>query len=359
MNASPLEIRLALRLGEFSLELDLQLPGHGVTAVFGPSGCGKTTLLRCLAGLHRAERGRVVVSGEVWQDERLFLAAHRRAVGVVFQEASLFGHLTVQGNLDYGHRRIAPAQRRVAMDAAVELLGLAALLGRRPDSLSGGERQRVAIARALLVSPQLLLMDEPLASLDAQRKAEILPFLDRLQRELTMPLVYVSHSAAEVARLADHLVLMQAGRCLANGAASELMARLDLPLARDEAAGVVVSGTVAHRDTQWHLLRVDFDGGSLWVRDQGQPLGRGVRVRVLARDVSLALAEPVGSSIVNSFAGTVEALGDDDHPALLLARVRVGATALLARLTRQSAHRLGLVVGSSVWAQVKSVALFD
>ncbi|HEY1392919.1 MAG TPA: molybdenum ABC transporter ATP-binding protein, partial [Methylibium sp.] len=206
---------MSLRLARpgFALELDCILPGGGVTALFGPSGCGKTTVLRALAGLERA-KGRVVVNGEVWQDDasKAFVPTHRRAIGYVIQEPTLFPHLDVRRNLVYGLRRIPPQQRRIGMDRALSLLGIGHLLDRAPSSLSGGERQRVAIARALLTSPQLLLMDEPLAALDAARKAEILPYLERLHVELRMPIVYVTHSMEEVARLVDHLVLMESGR---------------------------------------------------------------------------------------------------------------------------------------------------
>jgi molybdate transport system ATP-binding protein len=246
-------------------------------------------------------------------------------------------------------------------------------MARRPATWSGGERQRVAIARALASQPRLLLMDEPLAALDAQRKAELLPYLDRLQAELDIPIVYVSHAIDEVARLADHLVLMGAGRVLAAGALTEMLARLDLPLALGEDAGVVLAARVGARDAHWQLARLDVDaagaapagaepGGDcrFWARDPGLPLGQPVRLRVLARDVSLARTPQTGTSISNQLSGTVEALADDaSHPALALVRVRVGGTALVARLTRRSAHALALRPGMPIWAQVKSVALLE
>ena len=208
-----IDARLALPRRGFTLDVALALPQTGVTALFGPSGCGKTTVLRALAGLERAA-GRVALGAEVWQDDAAgrFVPTHERAIGYVIQEAALFPHLDVRRNLAYGLKRIAPGERRIALDQVVELLGITHLLERRPDTLSGGERQRVAIARALATSPKLLLMDEPLAALDAKRKAEVLPYLDRLHAELGIPIVYVSHAIDEVARLADHLVLMDAGR---------------------------------------------------------------------------------------------------------------------------------------------------
>jgi molybdate transport system ATP-binding protein len=355
-----IEADLRLARPAFTLDVSLRLPGRGVSAVFGPSGCGKTTVLRALAGLERAA-GRVVLEGEVWQNDPTgrFVPTHRRALGYVIQEAALFPHLDVRRNLDYGLKRIAPAERRIALEQVIDLLGIGPLMARRPATLSGGERQRVAIARALASSPRLLLMDEPLAALDARRKAELLPYLLRLHSELALPIVYVSHSLDEVAQLADHLVLMEAGRVLASGPLAELLSRLDLPLAWGDDAGVVLDGVVGARDAPWQLARLDVAGGSssLWVRDQGLALGRRVRVRALARDVSLALAPQPGSSIGNQLQGTVEALADDNHPALTLVRVRVGSVPVVARLTRRSAHALGLAPGVPVWAQVKTVAL--
>ena len=208
-----LTARFELSHPGFTLDVDLALPGSGVTALFGPSGSGKTSCLRCVAGLEPAARGRLVVAGETWQDSDrgLFLPPHRRALGYVFQDANLFEHLDVRRNLLFGWKRVAPAARRLALEQVVELLGIEGLLARMPARLSGGERQRVGIARALLTSPRLLLMDEPLAALDAERKAEILPYLERLTGELALPILYVSHAPDEVARLADHLVLLEQG----------------------------------------------------------------------------------------------------------------------------------------------------
>ena len=361
-----IEARLALPRGAFTLDVALALPARGVTALYGPSGCGKTTVLRALAGLERAA-GRVAFDGTVWQDDahNLFVPTHRRAIGYVIQEAALFPHLNVRDNLAYGLKRVAATQRRIKLDQVLGLLGIGHLLQRRPDTLSGGERQRVAIARALATSPALLLMDEPLAALDAKRKAEVLPYLDRLHQELGIPIVYVSHAIDEVARLADHLVLMEAGRVLAQGPLADMLSRLDLPVAFGDDAGVVLDAVIGERDAQWQLARLDVGGSAcqLWTRDQGLEVGRPVRLRVLARDVSLARTPQTGTSIANQLHGTVEAIADDEHPALALVRVRVGAGAgavpLVARLTRRSAHALGLAPGMPVWAQVKTVALME
>jgi molybdate transport system ATP-binding protein len=361
----------------FSLDVALALPERGVSALFGPSGCGKTTLLRALAGLEPAARGRVALGPRVWQDDAagVRVPTHQRALGYVFQDAALLPHLDVQRNLAFGQHRVAPAARRVPLEQAVELLGLGALMARRPATLSGGERQRVAIARALASSPDLLLMDEPLAALDAARKAEILPYLERLNSSLAIPLVYVSHAIDEVARLADHLVLLDAGHVVADGPLAAMLARIDLPLARGEDAGVVLRGVVGARDAAWHLARLDVPHAgpangdatfSLWSRDQGLAVGQPVRLRVLARDVSLTRAPQTQTSIGNQLACRVEAIAPGEHPALALVRVRVvegsvnggsPGPVLVARLTQRSAHALGLEPGLAVWAQVKTVAL--
>ncbi len=352
-----IQARFHHRYAGFTLDVDLQLPGKGVTALFGPSGCGKTTLLRCMAGLTRADQGQLTVNGEVWQDDEHCRPTHQRPLGYVFQEASLFAHLNVRRNLQYGQARVQKTERRIELGSVVELLGIAHLLERMPQGLSGGERQRVAIARALLTSPRLLLMDEPLAALDIARKMEFLPYLERLHDELDIPVVYVSHAPDEVARLADHIVLMQEGRTVAAGPLTETLARLDLPIHLGEDAGVVLRAVVVERDTAWHLARVEFPGGSLWVRDGGQPIGHAVRVRILARDVSIALAPVAGTSIQNCLQATVEQMAGDYHPALSLLRLRLGQSPLLARLTRRSAAALELESGKLVWVQIKAVAL--
>ena len=358
-----IEVTLRLPRGAFTLDVALQLPSRGVSALFGPSGCGKTTLLRGLAGLAHARGGRVVVDGQVWQDDAagVFVPVHRRAVGMVFQEASLFEHLDVRANVEFGWKRLAPSERRVSLDDAIAWTGIGPLLGRSPSGLSGGERQRVAIARALAVSPRLLLMDEPLAALDAVRKAEILPAIERVHELSGIAIVYVSHAIAEVARLADHVVLMDAGRAVAAGGVAELLSRLDLPLPPGEDAGVVLLGEVGALEAAWHLARLDVPGASFWTRDPALPIGHRLRLRVLARDVSLSLVAQPDSSIANQIPAVVEAIADDAHPSQVLVRLRTreGSSALLARVTRRSAQSLALAPGLPVWAMVKSVALLD
>lgn len=354
---SALELRIRLERAGFLLDVDVAVPARGITAVFGPSGSGKTTLLRCVAGLERPATARVVVAGEAWDDSArgLHLPTHRRPLGYVFQEASLFDHLDVAGNLDFGRRRAGrPAE---ALAPLLDLLGIAPLLRRWPHELSGGERQRVAIARALATQPSLLLLDEPLAALDLARRREILPWLERLRDELRIPMLYVSHSGDEVARLADHLVLMEAGRVRAAGPLAETLARIDLPALPGEEAGALLHGTLAERDARWHLAQVRFAGGALWIADAGLPLGREVRVRVLARDISLALQPPEGSSIQNVLPCTVRAVGPGAHASQALVQLACGESLLLARITARAADALQLAPGRNIWAQVKSAAL--
>jgi molybdate transport system ATP-binding protein len=345
-------------LGGFRLDVSFNLPGRGVTAILGVSGSGKTSLLRCIAGLQRADSGRLIVNGAVWQDDAagVFLPVHRRPLGFVFQDASLFAHLDVRRNLAYGRSRVPAAERRVSLEQAVELLGIAPLMARRPDTLSGGERQRVAIARALATSPRLLLMDEPLAALDLQRKAEVLPYLERLQAELELPILYVSHAPDEVARLADHLLLLEAGRVTAAGPTRELLTRLDLPLAHGDAAAAVIAATVRHLEPDWQLAHLEFSGGQISLPSQTLQPGQRVRLRIQARDVSLSLLRQEGSSVLNVFAATVTGLAGDS-PGQLMVSLDAGGSTLLARITRKSAAALQLQPGSPVFAQVKGVAV--
>lgn len=344
--------------GGFVLDVKLDVPGRGVTAIFGSSGSGKTTLLRCIAGLERARSARLMVNGEVWQDDKnnVFLPVHQRPLGFVFQEASLFKHLNVQQNLDFGQRRVPAAQRRVSLEQAIELLGLQQLLQQSSQTLSGGERQRVAIARALATSPRVLLMDEPLASLDVARKAEILPYLERLHDELDIPVLYVSHAPDEVARLADHLVLLEAGRVLASGNTRELMTRLDLPMAHGDSAAAIVEAVVTRVEPEYHLSYADFAGGQISLLNPSLKPGQNVRVRIQARDVSLTLAKQQGTSVLNIFAVTVTGVSNDS-PGQVMVALDAGGNALLARVTQKSAEGLGLCAGSRVFAQVKGVAV--
>lgn len=358
-----IKIKLYLALSEFSLDVDLRLPNQGVSVLFGHSGSGKTSILRCLAGLENAGSGTIRFGDYTWQDTKTFIPPHKRPVGYVFQEASLFNHLTAQGNLDYAIKRSNPKSTNgsrkatIELEQVIELFNIDNLLKRHPHQLSGGERQRVAIARTLLVQPELLLMDEPLSALDLPLKLEILPYLERIKRELDLPIVYVSHSAEEVARLADYLVLLDKGRVISTGTLSESLSSLDSPLKLGEEAGVVLEGRVLERDQEWKLARVRFDGGELWLRDRGHAIHSDVRVRILARDISLSKQQHGDTSIVNNKPATVVGISNDDHAGLALVRLQIGNAYLVSRVTKRSAHRLSLKIGDKIWAQIKSVAL--
>jgi molybdate transport system ATP-binding protein len=357
-----LKLHAQLRRADFALDVQLDLPGHGITALFGPSGSGKTTCLRVLAGLERAAQAVVQVGDEAWQDSArgVFVPTHRRALGYVFQEASLFDHLTVEGNLRFGFDRTPAAQRRHDWRHGLELLGIGHLLQRWPHELSGGERQRVAIARALATSPQLLLMDEPLAALDAARKAEILPWLEQLHQALDVPVVYVTHSLDEVARLADHLVLLEQGRVRAQGPVIELMSRADLPLAHGDGASALIEAVTCGLQNACGLCELRFDGGTLLLpqtRSVPLPERTPVRVRIQARDVSLSLVQPEHTSVLNILPATVTEVSDDG-PGQVLVGLRLGEhTRLLSRISRLSCERLGIAAGQAVFAQIKGVAM--
>lgn len=356
---SDVSVRIATRVGGFSLDVAFEAPGSGVTALFGPSGAGKTTVLRCIAGLERPRSGRIEVRGQIWQDsaERRFVPTHRRPLGFVFQDAALFPSTTVRGNLQYGLRRTRPERRRVGFDRVVDWLGLASVLDRRPATLSGGERQRVAIARAILAGPQLLLLDEPLASVDETRKGEILPYLETLHRELDVPVLYVSHARSEVLRLADHVILMDAGRVEGAGPIAEFATHLDLgPVGADEDIAAVAEGTALAVDDRFGLTRFGIPGGEVEVPVTGIVPGAGRRLRFLARDISVVLDRPGRTSILNVLAVTVVEIRRSSST-LPLVVLDTGGTRLLARVTRKSVDHLGLHPGQHVFAQIKGVAL--
>jgi molybdate transport system ATP-binding protein len=356
-----LEVDLARRLGAFEIAARFEA-GPGVTALFGRSGSGKTSIVNMLAGLLRPDAGRIVVDGETLFDRAagIDVPPERRRIGYVFQEARLLPHLGVRANLEYGARRAPRIAPRMPFDQVVAVLGIEELLHRRPHQLSGGEKQRVAIGRALLASPRLLLMDEPLASLDAPRRHEILSFIERLRANFAIPIVYVSHAMEEVIRLADTLVLVSNGRIAATGPVETLLSRLDLrPLTGRYEAGAVIAARVAGGDPEYGLTHLVFPGGVLRVSQLDLPEGTVVRVRIRARDVSLALARPTDISVLNMFEGTVAEIGadfDDATGPQLDVRLDIGVP-LWARITRRSAHDLGIVPGKRVHALVKSVAI--
>jgi molybdate transport system ATP-binding protein len=363
VNASP-AIRAEFRgtIGKFALDAGFTAPAKGVTALFGPSGCGKTTVLRCIAGLLRVN-GICEIDDEVWQDENgAFLPTYRRPLGYVFQEASLFQHLSVRRNLLFGapRRETARGKGSIAFDEVVELLGVGRLLDRSPRNLSGGERQRVAIGRALLSGPKLLLMDEPLSALDRATKNEILPFLERLRDRLNLPVVYITHDIAEVERLADQIVLMDTGRVIASGPLEELQSDPSLPLAIARDAAVSLDGVVRASDRNYGLVTLDVRGGSLIAPAPPATPGERRRIRVIAGDVSLTLEKPGPSSILNILPSRIvsmQPVESNEVVAVVTLGVDGAGARLLSRLTRKSWEALGLSEGASVYAQVKAVAL--
>ena len=359
------QIRAAFRgtLGTFTLDAAFETPATGVTGLFGPSGCGKTSVLRCMAGLLHLADGYCDVGGDVWQDGPLFRPAHRRPIGYVFQEASLFPHLSVERNLLYGApggRPPAGGNGGIGFAEVVELLGLARLLGRAPHNLSGGERQRVAVGRALLSQPKLLLMDEPLSALDRQSKDEILPFLERLHDSLSLPILYVSHDMAELERLVDHLVLMEAGHVCASGALNALQSDPALSLATARDASVSLDAVVEDCDPAYGLVTLNIDGARLIVPAPLGVRGERRRVRIAAGDVSLALRATEETTILNILPVSIlsaAALGENEMLAVLRLSSGGSGARILARVTRRSWERLSLAEGMNVFAQIKSVAL--
>jgi molybdate transport system ATP-binding protein len=356
-----LQVSAQTRLGGFTLDVELESAG-GVTALFGRSGSGKTSIINVIAGLLRPARGRVELNGALLFDSArgIDLPAERRRVGYVFQDARLFPHLSVRQNLRYGaffNRGASAAGAAVDADPVIRLLGLEALLERRPGALSGGEKQRVAIGRALLASPRILLLDEPLAALDLQRKGEVLGYVERLREELDIPIVYVSHAIEEVVRIADRVALVSEGRVLASGAPDEIMSRLDLrPATGRYEAGAVIETRVLAYDAHDDVTTLGFSGGRLLATNLDALIGEPVRVRVRARDVSLALRAPQDTSILNILPGRVMEIVEGPGAAADV-RLAVGEATLLARVTRRSADRLGLRPGLEVYAMVKAISL--
>jgi molybdate transport system ATP-binding protein len=355
---SDMRIGYTLTKSNFRLSVDVTIPDVGITVLFGPSGCGKTTLLRCIAGLEPTSSGTLSVGTETWQSSQNNLPSCKRPIGFVFQDAGLFSHLSVKDNLYYGWKRISPVFRQ-DLSPIVDLLGIGDLLTRKPHHLSGGQMQRVAIARALAVSPRLLLLDEPLSSLDDARKREILPYIEKLRDTIRIPILYVTHSMNEVARLADYIVVLKNGEVCTQGLFSDVLTNVTSARSLGDEAGTVLSAIVAKIDMAWDLARMDFEGGSIWIRDCHFSQGESLRIRILARDVSLAVACPSPTSIQNILEGIVDSIGNDEHHSLALVRIKIGTSFLLARLTRRAMHLLGISVGTKVWAQIKSAAFIE
>ncbi len=341
----------------FSLDVDLNLPASGVTVVFGPSGSGKTTLLRCLAGLEKS--GYMEMAGQVWQDENIFIPVNKRAIGMVFQESRLFPHLKVRENLLYGYKRTPVDLRKLQLDEVVRVLEIEELLGRSIDKLSGGEKQRVALGRALLTSPKLLLMDEPLAALDAQRKGEIILFIRKIEKELQIPIIYVTHSMTEVLQLVDTMVILKKGRVVDCGPVAKVFSDLRLREAKgDQLSGAVLDTSVLGHDTEFGITRLDFMGQELSVPIQEIPLGQGLRVHIHSKDVSLATEPPAGlTSVLNILKAKIKRIGEVDPNSYSIDIELDAGGPLLATITRKSLSNLQLKPGQPIYALIKAIKM--
>ena len=349
-------VRFNIQRGEFALNIDTVIPETGVTAIFGPSGSGKTTLLRAIAGLEHADNGYLKVGDALWQGNGVFLPTHQRKIGYVFQEPSLFSHLSVEANLNYGLERAKDESSAVVVQQTINLLGIEHLLKRMPWQLSGGEQQRVAIARALAANPSMLLLDEPLAALGDDQKAGILPYLESVYQQLDIPVLYVSHSRNEVARLADHMLLLDNGEIKASGKMTEIFTALDLPMAHQSRAESIIKASVSHYDEEFGIASVAFLGGQFSLAAEPLIVGSKVRLQVLARDVSITLEPQKNTSILNIIPVTIDAIAKESKSQMTV-RLIADETVLLSRITCKSAYNLNLKEGDKVYAQVKTAAL--
>lgn len=355
-----LQAKFSIDYPSFRLDVDLALPSHGITVLFGHSGSGKTTCLRAMAGLEHLSHGYFSVGDVVWQDsaQGLFVPAYQRDLGYVFQEAGLFPHLTVKQNLEFGWKRIPVEKRKISIQDICSLLGITHLLERSTAQLSGGERQRIAIARALLTCPKLLLMDEPLSALDVGLKSEILPYLEKLHQELAIPIVYVTHSVEELARLADHVVLFNQGEIVASEAAQVVMSKPEfLPIFREEVGSIFDTQVVEHQDPL--VTKLDIGGLTIWAPGHIGTIGDRYRCRILASDVALSLAEPRLTTMLNHLPAkilSIEGMDSGSGQALVVLEL-INGQRLLAKVTLRSILLLGLEEGTELWAQIKSVAL--
>ena len=352
-----IECKIKIQLESFMLDANFSIPDRGITVVFGPSGSGKTTLLRAIAGLEKSDDGFLKIGDSVWQKGENFLPTHKRQIGYVFQDAALFDHLDVKGNLNFVIKR-AIGLKEDFIESIHNLLEIKTLLNRKTTQLSGGERQRVAIARALLTNPKILLLDEPLSALDLKRKNEILPYLDSIHNDLEIPILYVTHSQDEMSRLADHLLLIEDGNIIGSGPVNDMLTRFDMPLSHGGDAVSIIEAEVLKRDSEFNLMHLDFLGGQFIVPDNGFPVQTKVRIRVVARDVSLTKSKQVDTSILNIFPAMVQEIVNEGE-AQVMVRLQIKETILLACITRKSSQKLGLEKGSEVFVQVKSVAILS
>lgn len=354
-----LKVDVEKNLSSFQLTSRFECDSSGVIALFGRSGAGKSSIVNMLAGLLKPDRGRIEIKDRVLFDsiEDVDVPPQERRLGYVFQEDRLFPHLSVRSNLLYGWKRAPQAERRIELEQVISLLGIEALLERRPSRLSGGEKQRVALGRALLANPHLLLMDEPLAALDQARKEDVLPFIERLRDDFDLPIIYVSHSMEEIVRLADTMVLVSDGQVEAVGAVDDVMGRLDLrPLTGRYEAGAVVTAEISAHDSAFGLTELRFGGGTLRIPLLEAPIGTLLRLRIRARDVSLALTPPSDISIQNIFKARISDIGSETGPQVDL-RLDAGGAIVWARITKRALSSLGLAPGKEIFAMVKAIAV--
>lgn len=358
---SVIEARFQGQLGSFRLDAHFTMPPRGVTALFGQSGCGKTTILRCMAGLTHLPGSYLRVGDETWQEGKKMMPAHKRPIGYVFQEASLFQHLSVRGNLDFGRKRGGAVGNGPGFDDVARLLGLENLLDRSPRALSGGERQRVAIGRALLAAPRILLMDEPLSGLDRISKDEIIPYLERLHDQLDIPVLLISHDTDEVERLADHMLLMENGRILSSGPLLDILADPTLFIARSRKTASLLQARVKAYDSADQLTELEISGVPLWVPGRVGANGEKRRIRIAATDVSLAIEKPSQTTILNVLPATIRELHplDDGRVNVVLALGKADGPRMIARISLRSLHSFGFQVDQEVYAQVKGVSMVE
>lgn len=343
----------------FELEVNSEFPSQGITAILGESGSGKTTLLRCIAGLEKKVLGQLRVGDTTWLDENQCVPTHKREIGFVFQDARLFEHLNVYGNLQFAIKRSHEKVNKAFYEEVVSALDIGALLQHKPEQLSGGEKQRVAIARALLIKPKMLIMDEPLASLDNARKQDLLNYLLALQNTFQLPMLYVSHSTEEVCKLADHVIVLKQGKVFIQGSINEVFSSAQLPHIYRQETSTIIKATVIEKNERWNLIRAEFDGNELWLQDQNQAVGQPVRLRILASDVSLSLKDEKESTIMNRLEGRIAGIELDKSGATALVTIDLMRTEVVAQVTRKSIDDLFLMVGMTIWAQIKSVAIMS
>ncbi len=349
---------------DFKLDVEFDVSSKGIIAIFGSSGCGKTSLLRAIAGLEKNATGRFSLNKKVWQDNGTNLPTYKRSIGYVFQEASLFEHLTAYGNLNYATKRVKNLSRlddhETYFQQIIDLMQIEDLLPKYPAQLSGGERQRVAIARALLIRPDLLLMDEPLAALDTARKHEIIPFLLRIRNEFDVPIIYVSHSVDEIIKLADHIIMLKDGKITDQGDVATTLSKHQYIGEEQNQTGAVLNATISKHDKMWHLISAEFDGRLLWLSDNQEKIGQKVRVKIMAKDVSLSVGQNhQETSILNHFRAKICAITTDTHPSMKLVKLKIGDSVLFARISAKSTNILNLELGMSVWAHIKSASILS